>query len=175
MNQVTYYLNSTEDLVISRLGSEIIVGQVSYEDWQDDFSGSSGKAYECYHSRKDGERESIYDYAFKYGKWSKKIPLPWKNFHRKLWGLKPLKEENPLPEWYLEWDRDVCPTPENVPDSSIPQSFRIWADIHGNRKHWYGNREYFKTWVFTAATSLVVEELVPLLKDSEFVIKIKCW
>lgn len=176
-SQITYFVNSTEDLIISRLGSEIIMGQVSYEDWVcEDFSG---KAYECFHSRTDNAKGSIFDYPFRHGKWTKKIPLPWKNFHRKLWGLEPLKEENPLPEWYLDWESSnaaLCPTPENAEIRDIPESFHHWVSKNSvKRQHWYGNREMFKTFVFAATTRLVVEELVPLLEDSDFVIKLKCW
>ena len=170
---ISFFVSSTEDLIVSRRGSEVIIGQVSYEDWQDDFSGFSGKAYECFHSSKNGGRESIYDCPFKYGRWTKKIPLPWKNFHRKLWDMKPLEEETPLPEWYLDWEHPSAPpTLERVGNSA---QFEQWATANAKRQHWYGNREMFKTWTFPAPTQIVIDELAPMLKGSDFVIKIKCW
>ena len=178
MSHISFFVNSTEDLIISTRDSEIIVGRVSYTDWEDP-PEAKGSAYECFHARKDGARESIYDYPFRHGIWTKKIPLPWKNFHRELWGLKPVKEESPLPEWYLDWEDGTvrCPTPENVGD--FPAPFVAWVLTNGKqgakRQHYGGSREQFKTWVFTCPTQVVINELAPMLKGSDFVIKLKCW
>jgi len=173
--QITYFIGSSnEDLLISQCESKVLFSQISYEKFED-YEGEVVHAYEVH----PFEEKMDIMYALNsikpgHGRWTKKIPLPWKNIHRESWGLPPLKEEKSSPEWYLDWNSIFIPTPENVeipPD--LAEFFNGRSDTH--RVHWYGQREMFKTWCVTAPLSVVLKEIKPFLEGTEFTLKLKCW
>ena len=179
MNSLRFFVDSSdENLLLSVKGTEVVTSNLSYTHWDGKGDPKNVQVPYCCYIWDSWGKRSIYDDYPKHGIWTKKIPLSWKNVHREFWGLKPLKAlrvEKPLPEWYLDWnDLTRCGTPENV--GAIPDTFNQWAIANGaNRHHWFGRREDFKTWVFSVSTQTVINELAPMLKGSDFTIKLKCW
>ena len=176
MQSITFFVGSTEeDALWSRVGDQVRFSSISYKPYYE--YPPLMEAYECAVST---QKYSIFHSALFFqegkGRWTKKVPVEWKNAHRQAWGLPPLKEEKVLAEWYIDWDHIYAPTPENV--DPFPPALEEWlasCPYSPIRRHWYGNREYFKTWVFTAPLAVVRDEVAPLLEGARFIAKIKCW
>lgn len=155
--------------IYSRVGSEVIRSSVCYESDPDE-------GVHLYEIGVLDQRISVFRAGrwLDNGLWTKKIPIEWKNEHRKAWGLPLLKEERVLPEWYLDWNSIYVPTPENVGD--FPEGVDDWmASVQSKKAHWYGDRGNFKTWVFEAPLVVVRDGLAPLLEGSDFSAKLKGW
>ena len=174
MKTISFFVGlSEEDALFSRYGDEVRYSSIVYKPYDDE--EGSFNAYDCVVAN---EARPIDKYLYYLqdgkGRWTKKVPVEWKNAHREVWGLPPLKEEKSVPEWYIDEGSIWVPTPENVGD--LPTALNEWAVSHGaKRKHWLGHMDCFKTWVFAAPLSVVVSEVAPLLLDTKLTVKLKSW
>lgn len=174
MKTIEYFVDcSHENALWSRCDKEVLYSSISYEPYSDE--ENSFEAYECVVNEASMSIFHAYHYLQEgKGRWTRKVPVEWKNAHRKFWGFPPLKDEKAVPEWYIDEVNIHVPTIENVED--FPEQLTQWALSHGaKRKHWYGQRDCFKTWVFSVPLDTVVSEVVPLLVGSDFVVKLKSW
>lgn len=79
LRTIQYAIHKDDGIVVSRVGRELAWPVIDFQ--------SIGQ---------DGDFTKPFDYNLaKFPlRWTKKIPVPLKNRHRKFWGMKPLKEES---------------------------------------------------------------------------------
>ena len=148
MNQITYAV-TPDGHTISRIGSEVATGVLDYEAMVPENGYNAGYYFEKFsvHCISSNEWDSWY--------WTKKIPLPVKNMHRKFWGLPELKDENPVPRWYLCFSEVLCCPDE--PDYTAPSDLREILERFGcdriRRAHPWGNKSIGISWVFDMPSS----------------------
>ncbi len=165
MKNLQFFVVGGEDALWSRYGDQVVYSSLLYHE-----------GYECALALESLAVSNNLHYLVNgKGRWTKKVPAEWKNVHRKFWGLAPLKEESILPEWYIDEVSIWVPTPENAGD--LPAALNEWMTScdTAQHKHWYGHRDCFKTWVFSAPLEVVKTQVAPLIEGTNFVAKLKSW
>ena len=80
---IQYGIDTETGLTVSRIGSEAMIPVLEYEKMTPENNFQTSYRW---------EKDSIYSLRNGYDnyKWTRKLSVQVKNFHRKLWGMKPL-------------------------------------------------------------------------------------